>query len=109
MKQKKTISVTVKQYDGDWPPTDAVGALAWLQAKLDDIPAEFHGGAKIEFDSAIRYDSNYATIEFSYVRPETDEEEAQRERQVAAYVVRRRDDELRTLAALQAKYGAPKT
>lgn len=109
MKQQKTLSITVEQYGSDWPPTDAAGALAWFRAKLDDIPAEFRDGAKIEFDSLGRYDSTYATIEISYVRPETDEEEAQREQWAAAQAERRRAEELRMLATLQAKYGAPKT
>ena len=109
MKQEKTISKIVEQYDGDWPPSDAVGAMAWFQAKLDDIPDEFRSTAKIELDTTSRYDSSYATIEFSYVRFETDEEEAQREQQAAARPKNRRAEEWSMLAALQAKCGAPKT
>lgn len=107
MKQQKTISKTVNQYDGDWPPDDAAGALAWFQAKLADVPLEFRSTARIEIDSEESYGSSKATIEISYTRQETDEEEAQREQQAAALAERRRADELRTLASLQAKYGKP--
>lgn len=107
MKQDKRISKTVEQYDGDWPPTDALGFFAWVQAKLDDVPEAYRSTFRIEVDNTSRYDSAYATIEFSYVRPETDDEEAERERQAAAQQERRRAQELRTLAELQAKYGKP--
>ena len=107
MKQEKTISKTVGQYEGDWPPTDAPGFFAWVQAKLDDVPEACRSSFRVEVDSTSRYDDTYATIELSYVRQETDEEEAQREQHAAANAERQRGNELRTLAALQAKYGKP--
>ena len=107
MKQEKRISKTIEQYDGDWPPTDAPGFFAWVQAKMNDAPAEWRSTFRIEVDSTSRYDSTYATIELSYVRPETDAEEAEREIHAAAQQVHRREQELRTLAELQAKYGKP--
>lgn len=105
MKQQKTISKMVSQDDGDWPPEDADGAVAWFQAKIADVPVEFRNGARIKIGSEESYGSSEATIEVSYVRPETAEEEVQSEQQAAALVERRRADELHTLAALQAKYG----
>ena len=107
MKLNKTITKSVEQYDGDWPPNDAAGFLAWVQAKIDDVPQEHRNTLRIELDSTSRYDSAYATIEFSYERPETDEEEAEREGRFAAQQERRRAEELRILAELQAKYGKP--
>lgn len=107
MKQAKHISKTVEKYDGDWPPEDAAGALAWFQAKLDDVPQEFRGTARIGIDATESYGSAYATIEISYTRPETDDEEAERERQAAARADRTRAEELQMLTALQAKYGRP--
>ena len=103
MKLQKTISETLGQYDGDWPPKDAAGALAWFWAKLADVPTAFLSTARIEIGS----EEGYTTIEISYVRPETNEEEAEREQQAAALADCRRANELRTLAALQAKYGKP--
>lgn len=105
IKQEKRISKTLEQYEGGWPPTDAPGFFAWVKAKLNDVPEAFRSTVRIELDSRGRYESTYATIEFSYVRPETDEEEAQREQQSATQAERRRAQELRTLAELQAKYG----
>lgn len=105
MKQTKIIRKRVEQYYPDWPPSDAAGAIAWFQAKLDAVPAEFRETAKIEIDVTSEHGTSYATIEFSYVRPETDEEEAEREQRVAAEAERRRALELRMLAELQTKYG----
>ena len=107
MKQMKTISKTVDQYNGAWPPEDAAGALAWFQAKLTDVPPEFRGTARIEIGSEESDGSSKATIEVSYTRPETDDEEVEREGQIAARAESRRAEELRTLAALQTKYGKP--
>jgi hypothetical protein len=105
MKQEKRISKYIEKYSGDWPPEDAAGFVAWFQRKLDDIPPESRAKARIEIDSEENYGSSKATIEFSYARMETDEEEAEREQQAAAQAERRRAQELRTLAELQAKYG----
>ena len=109
MKQKKCISKTIEQGDREWPPSDAAEFMAWFQKRMDDIPPEHRATASIELDSTMRYDSSCATIEFCYTRMETDEEEDARKRQAAAQESRRRYNELRTLAELQAKYGAPKT
>ena len=99
MKREKKISKTIVQYDGEWPPGDATGFIAWFEAKLQDVPEEQRSAVRIDLDTKLRYDCSYATIEFSYVRPETDEEEAQREHQAAAHAERRRAEELRRLAA----------
>jgi hypothetical protein len=104
MKKKKTIHKTVEQHDGDWPPMDSAGFIAWFQQRIDAVPAECRASVHIELDCTMRYDSAYATIEISYVRLETDEEEAAREQQDAAQAERRRADELRMLAELQVKY-----
>jgi hypothetical protein len=109
MKQQKTIRKTVEQYDGERPPNDAAGFMEWFQKRLDDVPPEYRASAHIELDSLMRYNSSYATIEFSYTRMETDEEEAEREQQAAAQAERRRAQDLRTLADLQAKYGTQET
>lgn len=109
MKQEKRISKTIEQYDGEWPPEDAAGFMAWFQKRLDDVPPECRDTARIDLDSTMRYDSSYATIEFSYTRMETAEEEAEREQRAANEAARRQAQELRTLAELQAKYGKSAT
>ena len=106
MKQAKTISLEFEPYlQGDWPPNDLKGFLAWFESKLADIPEQFRDAASIGIGSTTNYDSSYATIEIRYVRPETDEEEAERERQAAALEEFIRAADLQTLAELQAKYG----
>lgn len=105
MKQTKYISKTVLEHEGDWPPEDAAGALAWFQTKLDDVPQEFRGTVRIVIGATENYGSGYATIEISYARPETDDEKAERERQAAYRANNTQAQELRMLAALQAKYG----
>jgi hypothetical protein len=105
MKKTKLISKTIEKYDGDWPPINAEGFIGWFQAKLGDVPEEFRSTAHIKVDCVHHYDSNYATIEFCYTREETDDEEAVRKQQVAAYEESNRARELRLLAELQAKYG----
>ena len=107
MKKEKKICKVIEQYNGDWPPEEATEAIAWFQNKLKDVPGEFRSTARIEIDSTSRYDSTYATIEIGYVRPETDEEEAQREKQSAAQADRNRANEMRLLAELIAKHGTP--
>jgi type IV secretory pathway component VirB8 len=76
---------------------------------LGDVPPEHRATARIEINSEDNYGNSKTTIEFSYTRMETDDEESEREKRAAAQAEHRRAQELRTLAALQAKYGAPKT
>lgn len=106
---KQIIKITVfdkEQYDGEWPPEDAAGAIAWLSEKVASIPEAFRSAAKIEFDSVGGYEgSHYARIEIAYTRLETDEEESDRMRVEEARQQRQRAAELDTLARLQAKYG----
>ena len=109
MKREKQISKHIGQYDDEWPPEDAAGFMAWFHKRLDDVPPEHRATARIEIYSEENYGSSKATIEFSYTRPETDEEEAERKREAAARAESHRAQELRTLAELQAKYGKPTT
>ena len=105
---KKKIAVKVfeqEQYDGEWPPENAISAIAWLQEKVDSIPAAFRADAKIEIEGVTSYDSGYAKITISYTRPETDEEESARENAENFCAEQQRQRELKQLAELQAKYG----
>lgn len=106
---KRIVTITVfnkEQYDGEWPPEDAAGAIAWLSEKIESIPEAFRSTARIEFDSAGGYEgAHYARIKVTYNRPETDEEYADRLVAEEARKQRERQFELDTLARLQAKYG----
>jgi hypothetical protein len=105
MKQRKIISKTVEQYDGDWPPNDPQGFIDWFQKRINDFPEESKS-AIIELSTTSCGDSSYATITFTYDRLETDEEEAEREAAYALNVQRRKEQDLRTLAELKKKYEA---
>jgi len=103
MKQEKLISMTVEEFDKDWPPVNANECVAWFQNKLQEIPEEFRSNAQIKFDTT--YDHDIPRIKISYFRPETDEEEVRRVQGDAMREEYRRNDELQVLARLQAKYG----
>jgi len=74
--QTRTIHVFCgEQYDGDWPPEPAAEFLAWIQAKLAEIPPEHAATAKIEVSSESGYEGSHSgQIEISYTRIETDAE-----------------------------------
>ena len=96
-----------EQYDGEWPSENGAEFIAWFQEKLESIPQEFRGSAKIELDSVSGYEgSSYASIEIYYYRPETEEEAKVRESksQYRAELLRQR--ELRQLEELKRKYDA---
>lgn len=104
MKKQKTVTI----YDHDKalraPPSDLVGYIAWLQAKLDEIPEGFRPSARTDIYGSEEYGSGVLCYTIEYDRPETDEEEAARENadRVKADAVRQK--ELATLEALRAKY-----
>lgn len=105
MKKMKVESFTVESYDSYWPPEDAVGCVAWFQNLLEAVPQEYLHTAKIDIGNYKEYDDAYAQIRISYTRPETDAEEAERERRERAAEEAARNRELQLLAQLQAKYG----
>lgn len=106
MKIEKTVRVFfVERYDGEWPPEGAAAFISWFQSKIESIPSEHRAAAKIEIDSVGGYEgAHYPSLEITYQRLETDEEENNR---LAADDHRRKAEqarELETLAKLQAKY-----
>lgn len=83
MTKKQETRITVfkqERYDGQWPPEHGNSFIAWFQAKLNEIPEEHRGNARIELDSQSGYEgSHYASIEITYRRMETEEEAKSRE------------------------------
>lgn len=105
MGTRTVVVLESEQYEGEWMPSDLTAAVAWLSGKLESIPPEHRGSATVEIDSTTRYDSSYASISIQYARPETEEEVAARETELARHQDAARDRELQTLRALRAKYG----
>ncbi len=95
--------------DKQFCPRTLVDAIIWLQARLEEVPAEYRSDAHISFDTDSEWGDYYATCEISYRRPETPEDIAERERQEAEQAERRRAKDLQLLAELQAKYQQPNT
>lgn len=67
-----------ERYNNGWPPERAIEFVAWLNERLAQIPVDYMGSARVEIGSTQSYGDDYATIEISYIRPETDEEVAER-------------------------------
>lgn len=105
--QTRTISVFCQEiYDGDWPPEDAAGFIAWFQTKLDTIPAEHRASATIEIDSNSSWeDSHYAEIDIRYSRLETPAEVAARLAEAKGRQAAEQEAERRAYEALKRKYG----
>ena len=103
MKQNRTVKVYEEEYDD--LPEKADEFIAFFQSKVDAIPEENRGTARIEIEAEENYGSASLSVEISYARPETDEEEAARERreQLRKDEIKTRD--LRELARLKEKLG----
>lgn len=111
MAKRELTRVTVfshERYDGEWMPEGLADAIAWLNDKLESIPAEYRDSATIEIDSVSSWeDSHYASITITYTRPETDDEVCERvdrERRMAAH---REAQERATYEALKRKFAPP--
>ena len=104
MRKDKTVTRVFDQFGEDWPPEEAAGALRWFQMKLNIVPPEYRDTARIGIDGDENYGSVKATITFSHVRPETDEEVSTREAEERQRADRVREHELRTLAELRSRY-----
>lgn len=97
----------VEEYDGQekfpfsGPLQDGIDALCKVR---DSIPVESREGAKLAITSVQSYDSSQATVVVSYVRPENDEELAERKERERLHEVRTQQHELRLLKELKEKY-----
>lgn len=60
----------------EWPPEKATDFIAWLQAKLSEVPEQYRDSATIDFHGDPDADGDKITIEWK--RPETPEEAERR-------------------------------
>ncbi len=88
------------------PPETLGNFREWLDEIIDSIPEEHQAGAHIVIESRPCYDSAEHSLEIWYMRPKTEQEKQEDASKELAMQERRKADELRTLAALQAKYGS---
>lgn len=109
MTNRKTTAVRVlqaEQHHNGFPPSDLVEFVQWANNLLGQVPLEHRDTARIDFDWEYEYDDDKRlVVKVRYLRPETDDEVAAREKYDATQETRIREHELATLRALQAKYG----
>jgi len=75
--------------------------------KITEIPEEYRSSARIKIENVAGYDYSHSIrIEIYYDRPETDAEMNARESEERRRQEAQKAQELQTLAALKAKYGA---
>ena len=92
------------ELETSWPGDLLKGFSDFLLEKISEIPIDFINNAKISIDTKGHYSRNYPCIKISYERPESDEEMFMREdhdRKMSDFM---KENELRTLAQLKAKY-----
>lgn len=106
MKRMITVKlVDAEKYDADFPPEGAIEFAKWLGDLMAQVPAEHAGTARLEIDSIRSYeDRHYATVCFTYDRPETDEEEAKRLADDRRAAEAQRSREMQQFEALRHKY-----
>lgn len=101
MSTKREIIETVvhtREYDGEWPPTEATAFLGWLSAKLAVIPEDRRYTARVELGVMEDYDCFRPSIDISFSRLETD---AEVESRIAAEQAEKRNREARERAEFE--------
>lgn len=104
----KTVTVFEgTQWDGHFPDSDSTlpQVIAWLLAKLEQIPAEYQDCSQCSFGGEDYYGSPKATLKISYIRPETDDEIRVRETEARARSLLSQADERRQYERLKEKFG----
>lgn len=93
----------------DWPPDDLVGFIAWFQGKLDEVPEQYRGAARVDLSTDYEDGDCYVDLSIHYYRPETEDETAARlkwEQECRMQVKRDTEaNELREYERLKAKFG----
>ncbi len=102
---KNQVSQNIYRESMGYYCSSAAEFIKLIQDNVVSIPAEYRESAKVDFNMESDYGSEYCYLEISYLRPETDQEEAERIQREAARHELVKARELRELQALQAKYG----
>jgi hypothetical protein len=106
VKMKRIDVVSVDQYDADFPASNLVKTIAWLSAKLAEIPEEHRENATCEIGSVSSWeDRHYACIEIAYSRPATKEEAESAARELHAAKMAHEAEERLQFERLKAKFG----
>jgi hypothetical protein len=96
-KQNKYVNIEFPSYE---LPTNVDELIAWINAKVAEQPVP-RDKIDIEIESGYEYGDSYVFLGMSYSRPETTQEQAQREeREAIAH-----DAERKRYLALKAKFG----
>ena len=103
MKKLKLISVyhEIDCYD---VPQNGKKFIMFFQDLLKQVPSKFINSAEIIIKSEVDYDEPELNVQVCYTRPETDEEEKDRETGQQEITGRRKRQDLQQLKRLQEKY-----
>lgn len=104
MNKYKKVSISYERWKGDWPPSDPAGLLEWFRDKIDAVPEHSRRSLSIDITAYENYGGAEAKINFTFTRPETEQEEAEREAAEDAAARARRDNDLAKLRELKDKY-----
>ena len=103
--KKKVLVFYVEKGGSEWPSNVAMEFVAWFTEKLKSIPEENIATAQIEINHDSDDESSYyASIEISYFRDETSDEQRTRKTAELSRQEAQKVRELRTLAELKMKY-----
>lgn len=113
MKNKSFMSkknVTVKVYDSEETrfesmPCDFNSFLKWVDWVKQSVPEEFRKTARVDIEARQDYDGYIASVEVSYVRPETEDEYSTRLKEEQRLHKKQEDQDLRTFLKLKQKFG----
>ena len=95
---KKIVVYDLPWYDMNIPAKLSDFIEFWQQ-NLDNVPAPYRDSAEIEIEVRESYGDFLMYFILTYIRPETDEEAAQRK---AALIAKREEQEAREKATLEA-------
>lgn len=104
MKRQITITVYAHGQTNQNAPIGLIEYIAWLQTKLQEIPEEHRHTARTNIYATESYGMGVLCYSIEYDRPETDDEEAARQRKEQQAEQAKQQQERAQLAALRAKY-----
>ena len=105
--KRNIIVFSGEQYRKGLPPENLLKFNEWLQNKIQEIPVDYQGAAKINAITKLSSESkSYAAMEIVYQREETDTEKKKRIQREKVDEKRLRQNELTELKRLKAKYDA---
>ena len=101
---RRVVVEEVEEMTTRWPTGRVSDFKQWLDERLARVPIEYQPNVKIQIAHDISDDEPFSYLQIYYERPETEQEQAERERLATRIRTAREEKEFQLFLTLKKKY-----